>query len=284
MRRARPGVFLGVLALGLAAASPAWAAGTADLSVEANVIKSQGAERTVRVTATNSGPDEAYTGDSFDEGFDPSIYLEFIMRGATLLGTSIPCSDNPGSITEPPMVDRRCRIGKALPAGASRSVDVRVRVTKAGLKPGGGYFSGAVSMDSSDDDTAGNRSASTDPDFADRAESFDWASPPGCVVKVKNPQRATASGLQVRVVAPAGGGCTAKLKSAKLTIGKKKYVFIRKRPQRKIAAGKTWKLALPYGAGTLSTIRKAIQKGTKVSATAEFDIDGTTRRGKARLK
>lgn len=281
MRSAGPAVLLGVMVLVLAVASPAWAGGTADLSVEANVIKSKGAERTVRVTLTNSGPDEAYAGDPY-EGFETGYNIQFSMKGATLLGTSIPCSDSPYISTTPPDVDRDCGIGRALAAGASRSVDVRVRVTPAGQRSG--YFTGGMSVvESQGEDSPGFRYASTDPDFADRGENFPWATPPGCVVRVKNPQRARAR-LQVRVVAPAGGGCTAKLKNAKLTIGKKKYVFIKKRPQRKVAAGKTWKLGLPYGAGTLSTIRNAIQKGTKVSASVEFDIDGTTRRGKARLK
>jgi hypothetical protein len=259
--------------------------GTADLGVTADVIKAQGAERTVRVTAKNYGPDEAYTGDPY-EGFDPQINIEFVMNGAVLLSTSIPCSDNPNNVSEGPgRLDRICPLGRSLPAGASRSVDVRVRVTTAGLKPYGGSFTGAVSMGAAYyDPCCGERSASADPDHSNMAETFYWASPPGCKVKVKNPQKATSKGLQVRVVAPAGGGCTAKLKNAKLTIGKKKYVFIKKRPQRKVAAGKTWKLALHYGAGTLSTIRRAVQNGTKVSASVEFDIDGTIRRGKARLK
>jgi hypothetical protein len=113
--------------------------------------------------------------------------------------------------------------------------------------------------------------------------TYDPGGTAGCRLNVKNPQRATASGLLLTVVAPAGRGCTAKLKGWTLNIGTQKYRFFRKPPQRKIAAGKSWKPALPYGAPALRAIRKALQRRTSVSTTVEFDIDGTTRTGTARL-
>ena len=184
MRRVRATVCLGAFALLIAAVPPAsanhqYGAEHADLGVTAEVIASEGAERTVRHTVTNHGPAEAYAGEESDD-FEVGIWLQFQISGATLLSTSIPCEDDP--YVSGSNVDRVCGVGKSLAVGQSRSVDVRIR------DDGDGRFFGGIRMNANYDQTV--RSATVDPNYDNQTSNVTLGSrEPNALIDAKNDAR-----------------------------------------------------------------------------------------------
>jgi hypothetical protein len=261
----RRGVLLsvGILAsLGFPALA---AAGTSDLVMKGSLVESNGGDRTVRFTLTNRGPDAADVRPTVDwsGGF---FGMQYSLDGAQVQAESMTCRQ-PG--TDPGV--RSCRVGDYLPVGATYTLDTTVRVTG----PNPSLWFGTVSQY--------RQGVFTDPDLSNNGGSLALTAASGCKVEGRSPQK-PGTALAVKVVAPAGAGCVAKLKSATLQIGKKTFVFVRRRPQRTLAAGESWSVRLPYGAPVLDVLRKALKRGDKVTATAEFDIDGALRVRKVRIK
>jgi Ca2+-binding RTX toxin-like protein len=105
----------------------------------------------------------------------------------------------------------------------------------------------------------------------------------GCSLSAARTQRPTEAGLLVKV---RGGtsGCEAKLKAAKLKIGKQVFVFVKRVPARTVTAGETWRVRLPFSKAVVQKIKAALKKRIVVRAKAEFDLGGSTKSAEMRIK
>jgi hypothetical protein len=251
---------LALLTLGLAVPATASAATPSDLEWTGEITSSSGNQHSVRLTVTNLGPGPALT-----DGIWGSIYLEGLEVASQPTGCER--QDANGANQYPHLF---CPVGKALAVGQTRTLDFVVRALSGTTKIDLGSR-----VEWSNDDFA-------DPNYENNSDTLFIGA--GCKVTAKSPQKATKRGLRLTIKAPAAKGCVAAMKSAVLKIGSKKYVFIAKRPQRTLDPGERWTLNLPFGAAVLSAIRKAHNANRRVSAWADFDIDGVARRGKAIFK
>lgn len=250
----------------LSLAVPSFAAAASDLEVTGAILERNGAERLVRFTFTNLGPDPADARDYDDTGLHTYFAFSYQAFDTQLLSESRSCylrDDGSGQ--------RLCEVGDYVPAGASHILDLRLRVT-------GQYPNVAVGLDSL------NWDPTNDPNDQNEGTVLFLNETAGCDVTAKSPQAATSRGIRVTVRAPADRGCVAALSSATVKLGGSKYVFVKSRPTRTLAAGQTWNIRLPFGKTFLGAIRRALQKRKVVNAKAGFNIDGATRSVEVRLK
>ncbi len=252
MKRMVAVAVLGASLLGASSAS----AENVDLSVAGEITSRNGAERTVKFTLTNDGPDALATREF-------GLYVTALGADGKIGGGEIlsatPCGKTVDvTALSPPSVLRVCGFGKTLAAGKSVSLVARARGTSPGAQLRGSvYFS--------DDNEDPPQDSDLEPAFV----SLDGS---GCELQAKGSQK--ASKALVVTVFGADSGCEAKLKSAKLKVGPKVYTFIKKHPSKDVAAGEKWKVSVPVKGQVLDTVKKALASKKGVKAAAEFALDG----------
>lgn len=250
----------------LASAGSAFAqeAAPSDIEVKGAVVGSTGDRRTIRLTVTNFGPGPAdlrcgeFCDTSPAKGIEGSLQHGDGSPNTRVEVISTPptgCREAEGIFTI-----TYCTVGDYLAAGESRTLDFVVRVLPGTTRVAFGSGFGPRPEEQFNDPTTGNESG-----------YIDVGATAGCRLTAKTPQK-VANALRVQV---RGGstGCNAKVKTVKYKVGNKVFLNIRKKPQKAVAAGETWKLEFPINGAFKRTVKKALKAGKTVLGKVTVDLD-----------
>ena len=262
--------------LTLAAPATAQSRAQSDLESQAEVIATAGAARTVRITVTNLGPDEAYAGDDQFPEDDFKLYGFFSLFGADLLEAPASCENDP-SLDNPPWADRRCMPTKAIAVGASITFVIRVRVANSSAKGSGIYASWTGERAYNGEGGTLEREASEDPNRANDIKTLYFNEAAPCVPKAKSPQKLSSKRLVVGVSAPKEAGCKAELTKVVLRIGKTVKFRLLQPRSKTLAAGESWTQYLNLGNRVTRALQAARKRGKNVTARAAFTLDGKSK-------
>ena len=70
-------------------------------------------------------------------------------------------------------------------------------------------------------------------------------------------------------------GCYAKVKAIKYKVGNKVFTYIKKRPQKRVAAGEIWKLSFPISGAFKAIVVRALRANKTVLGKLTADLDAT---------
>ena len=233
----------------------------ADLQVDAEIVKEAGTSRTVRVKLTNFGPDAAYAGDDLCPGggcHPPTNFWLQYGTDATVVGTSVPCADDPFIVGS-----KACNHVRELGLDQTVFVDVSVE--------GGTFFHAGVGASTWSCQTCSGRSASRDPDYDNNGAylRFDRSF---CALKAKSPQK--PNGALTATVKASSSPCEAKVKSVKFKVGNKVYANVKKKPSKMVPANGSWKLEFPINGKFEKTVKKALKAKKPVLGKIVADLSG----------